>query len=66
MKDEITSVPMTEHVGLIAKMYSLTIRPSEKRTAKGVSKSVIRSKFRHLSYKRQMSPLTRIADGKTW
>ena len=48
---------MTEHVGLIAKMYSLTIRPSKKRTAKGVSKSVIRSKLRHSSYKQCLSEL---------
>ena len=51
MKDETTSVPMTEFVGLRPKMYSLTFGPSEKRTAKGVSKSVIRSKLRHTSYK---------------
>jgi hypothetical protein len=51
MKDETTSVPMTEFVGLRPKMYSLTFGPSEKRTAKGVSKSVIRSKLRHASYK---------------
>lgn len=37
MKDEITSVPMTEYTGLMAKC-SLTIGPSDKRTAKGVSK----------------------------
>lgn len=47
MKDETTSVPMTEFVGLRPKMYSLTFGPNEKRTAKGVSKSVIRSKLRH-------------------
>lgn len=51
MKDETTSVPMTEFVGLRPKMYSLTFGPNEKRTAKGVSKSVIRSKLRHTSYK---------------
>jgi hypothetical protein len=51
MEDETTSVPMTEFVGLRPKMYSLTFGPSEKRTAKGVSKSVIRSKLRHSSYK---------------
>ena len=51
MKDETTSVPISEFVGLRPKMYSLKFGPSEKRTAKGVSKSVIRSKLRHSSYK---------------
>lgn len=51
MKDETMSIPMTEFVGLRPKMYSLTYGPGEKRTAKAVSKSVIRSKLRHSSYR---------------
>ena len=50
MKDELDSVPMKEFVGLRAKMYSLTHGAKEKRTAKGVSKAVIRSKLRHDLY----------------
>ena len=51
MKDETTSVPLTVFVGMRPKMYSLTFGPSKKRTAKGVSKSVIQSKLRHSSNK---------------
>lgn len=51
MKDEIMSIPITEFVGLRPKMYSLIYGPSKRRTAKGVSKSVIRSQLRHSSYR---------------
>lgn len=46
MKDETMSIPMTKFVGLRPKNGT-----SEKRKAKGVSKSVIRSKLRHSSYR---------------
>lgn len=45
MKDETMSIPLTEFVGLRPKIYSPTYGPSEKRTANGVRKSVIRLKF---------------------
>lgn len=51
MKDETMSIPMTRFVGLRPKMFSLTYGTSETRKAKGVSKSVIRSKLRHSSYR---------------
>lgn len=45
-------IPVREFVGLRAKMYSLLFCDgSEKRTAKGVSKSVIRSELKHSMYK---------------
>ena len=51
MKDETESVPVKECVGLRAKMYSMTHGDREKRTAKGVSRAVIKSKLRHELYK---------------
>jgi hypothetical protein len=51
MKDETESIPVKEFVGLRAKMYSMIYGDEEKRTAKGVSKSVIKSKLRHDMYK---------------
>jgi hypothetical protein len=50
MKDETESVPVKEFVGLRSKMYSMVHGDTEKRTAKGVSKAVIRSKLRHDLY----------------
>jgi hypothetical protein len=50
MKDELDGIPMKEFVGLRAKMYSLTYGDAEKRTAKGISKAVIKSKLRHDLY----------------
>ena len=51
MKDETASMPVKEFVGLRAKMYSLVHGNEEKRTAKGVSKTVIKTKLRHDLYK---------------
>lgn len=51
MKDETESVPVKEFVGLRSKMYSMVHGNTEKRTAKGISKAVIRSKLRHDLYK---------------
>lgn len=64
MKDETESVPVKEFVGLRSKMYSMVHGNTEKRTAKGISKAVIRSKLRHDLYKQclfnretQMEPM---------
>jgi hypothetical protein len=46
MKDETASVLIKAFVGLRAKMYSLVHGDEEKRTAKGVSKAVIKTKLR--------------------
>lgn len=51
MKDETESVPVKEFVGLRSKMYNMVHGNTEKRTAKGISKAVIRSKLRHDLYK---------------
>lgn len=51
MKDETESVPVKEFVGLRSKMYRMVHDNTEKRTAKGISKAVIRSKLRHDLYK---------------
>lgn len=64
MKDETESVPVKEFVGLRSKMYRMVHDNTEKRTAKGISKAVIRSKLRHDLYKQclfnretQMEPM---------
>ena len=51
MKDETDSVPIRQFLGLRAKMYSMTYGDTEKRTAKGISKAVIKSKLRHELYR---------------
>ena len=51
MKDETAGVPITEFVGLRSKMYSLRIGSTEKKTAKGIKKSVIRKDLNHAAYK---------------
>ena len=50
-KDELNSKPVYEFVGLRAKMYSLLSSEGEKKTAKGVSRSVVKRKITHENYK---------------
>ena len=55
MKDETHGVPIQEFVGLRPKMYSIAYteenKEVEKKTAKGIKKSVTRRDIRHKSYK---------------
>ena len=52
IKDECALTPAVEFVGLRPKIYSLLMADSkEKKTAKGVSKTVIRKTLRHRNYK---------------
>ena len=51
MKDETASVPIHEFVGLRSKMYSLRVGGKEKKTAKGIKKSVIRKDIGHAAYR---------------
>ena len=52
MKDELASYPAREFVGLRPKMYSiLANNMEEKKTAKGVSRAIVRKVLRHSSYK---------------
>ncbi len=51
MKDETAGEPILEFVGLRSKMYSISCKSIEKKTAKGVSKSVIKRQLRHRMYK---------------
>ena len=51
MKDETAGVPITEFVGLRSKMYSLRVGAKEKKTAKGIKKSVIRKHLNHAAYR---------------
>lgn len=44
MKDETASIPVNELVGLRAKIYSMILGDAEKKTAKGTSKAVIKSR----------------------
>jgi hypothetical protein len=50
MKDETPAEPIEEFVGLRAKMYSIKKRGGEKKTAKGITKAVVRTKIRHEDY----------------
>jgi hypothetical protein len=50
-KDELNSVLIKEFVGLRPKMYSILSQQGEKKTAKGVSKHVVRAKIRHEHYR---------------
>ena len=51
MKDECCGVPPTEFIGLRSKMYSLMYDGKEKKTAKGVKKSVVQNVITHEDYK---------------
>ncbi|GFY67148.1 uncharacterized protein TNIN_416021 [Trichonephila inaurata madagascariensis] len=51
MKDELNGMVATEFVGLKAKMYSIKTLTLEKNTAKGVHKSILKSKISHEDYK---------------
>ena len=54
MKDETHGIPIQEFVGLRPKMYSILYTENdkqvEKKTAKGIKKSVTKRKLRHTSY----------------
>ena len=51
LKDECAGVPPTEFIGLRAKMYSLLYDSKEKKTAKGIKKSVVKNAITHRDYK---------------
>ena len=55
MKDETHGIPIQEFVGLRPKMYSILYTENnkqvEKKTAKGIKKSVTKRKLRHAGYK---------------
>ena len=51
MKDECAGTVVEEFVGLRPKMYSLKYGNSEKRTAKGVKKTVIDKELKHEAYR---------------
>ena len=55
MKDETHGIPVQEFIGLKSKMYSLVYQEDEKliekKTAKGIKKSVIKQHTRHQHYK---------------
>jgi hypothetical protein len=51
MKDELSSQITMEFVGLKPKMYSLKSQNEEKKTAKGVSRVIVKRHLRHADYK---------------
>jgi hypothetical protein len=51
MKDETSGSPITEFVGLRPKMYSFKIGNAEKKTGKGIKKSVVQKQIRHHMYR---------------
>lgn len=51
MKDETAGVPIKEFVGLRSKMYSLSVGGKDKKTAKGIKKSVVRKGLNHATYR---------------
>ena len=51
-KDETLGIPIIEFIGLRSKMYSiLTNDDKEKKTARGISRSVIKNELKHKTYK---------------
>jgi hypothetical protein len=51
MKDELNGVPAKQFIGLRSKMYSLKIdQQEEKKTAKGISKNVVKRTLHHEDY----------------
>ncbi|GBN10604.1 hypothetical protein AVEN_28749-1 [Araneus ventricosus] len=51
-KDELHSKPIYEFIGLRPKMYSIKSERGEKKTAKGVARSVVERNVRHEDYRR--------------
>ena len=51
MKDETAGKPISEFVGLRAKMYSFKCGGVEKKTAKGIKRATIRQTLKHAMYK---------------
>ena len=55
MKDETHGIPIQEFIGLRPKMYSILYTENdklvEKKTAKGIKKSITKRKLRHANYK---------------
>ena len=52
LRDELSTELALQFIGLRAKMYSILSTQGEKKTAKGVSRTVIRKKVKHQNYKR--------------
>jgi hypothetical protein len=51
-KDETSSIPIVEFVGLRSKMYSIKLHNNkEKKTAKGVKKNIVKNMITHNDYK---------------
>ena len=59
MKDETTSVPIVEFVGLRSKMYSIKTSEYESKRAKGFNKGVVRRKIRHQHYLKTLQERSR-------
>ena len=52
LKDETGSLPISEFVGLRSKMYSIKLdNGKEKKTGKGIKKSVLKKEMRHQDFK---------------
>ena len=52
-KDETQGIPISEFIGLRSKMYSIELNDgSEKKTAKGIVRNVIKNNLKHKNYKR--------------
>ncbi|GBO36495.1 hypothetical protein AVEN_215919-1 [Araneus ventricosus] len=51
-KDELHSKPIFEFIGLLPKIYSIKSERGEKKTAKGVARSVVERNIRHEDYRR--------------
>ena len=51
MKDERAGVPLEEFVGLRPKIYSMKFSNQENKTAKEISKHVVKQTLRHHAYK---------------
>ena len=52
-KDETDGIPIKEFIGLRPKMYSIQLdNGKEKKTGKGIKKSVLKTDIKHADYKR--------------